>query len=256
MSIRLMADVWENGPEAALEANVLAHLANHANDDGQSCYPSIARVARMCRISDRSVQRAIVELEKEGWLTVVRGTGKGNFSQYTLNVAKLQRVTSTPSKGDIDDTKGDIDAAHNRKNHQEPSENPEAPSLLELTPNDPLEKLSKKERISRGVTSLFAVYVKLCDRDPGKYTLTPARMEKGAARFEECLTKVGRGGGKIHVQDWHSAGRMFLLAIEALADSDWHNGRDTKTEGKRYNDWIDNLCKSPEQFEKWLERAN
>lgn len=85
-----MADVWDFGPEDSVDCNVLVCLASHSNDDGQSCFPSIPRIAKMTRRSERTVQRAIVSLEEGGWLTVERGTGKGNPSQYAINVAKLK----------------------------------------------------------------------------------------------------------------------------------------------------------------------
>lgn len=151
-----MADVWDFGPEDAVDCNVLVCLASHSNDDGKSCFPSIPRIAKMTRRSERTVQRAIVSLEESGWLTVERGTGKGNPSHYAINVAKLkgcqpvtlskedgegcqprpQRVTPTTAKGDTVTPKGDT---HDKPPHPligvtviEPSIEP--PENLALTP--------------------------------------------------------------------------------------------------------------------------
>jgi hypothetical protein len=44
------------------------------------------------------------------------------------------------------------------------------------------------------------------------------------------------------------------IAVDALADSDWHMGRDLKTNGKKYCEWEDHLFKSYEQMEKWWNR--
>jgi hypothetical protein len=114
-----MADVWDFGPENATDNNVLLCLANHCDDNGKSCFPSIARIAQMSRRSGRTVVRVIAALEAAGWVAVTRGTGSGVMSQYTVNVAKLkgchgvtlsqtERVTLTTEKGDIDAIKGDI----------------------------------------------------------------------------------------------------------------------------------------------------
>lgn len=121
MSVRVMADVWDFGPDDPIDNSVLLRLANHCNDQGRSCFPSIAEVASKVRRSERTVSRSIAQLEIDGWITVDRGTGKGNTSQYVLNISLLkerqavsltkekegqtvqQRVTATTAKGDSDD---------------------------------------------------------------------------------------------------------------------------------------------------------
>ncbi|HVJ09712.1 MAG TPA: helix-turn-helix domain-containing protein [Acidisarcina sp.] len=116
MSVRVMADVWDNGPEDAAQCAVLVALANFCNDDGGNCFPSVARVAKMLRYSERTVQRAIASLVADGWMTVERAGGRGVFSSYTIDVRRLKGchpVTLSAGetkmqKGDIHDRKGDI----------------------------------------------------------------------------------------------------------------------------------------------------
>ncbi len=120
-----MADVWDFGPEDAAQCEVLVCLANHCDDNGKSCYPSIARIARMSRRSERTVSRVIAALEEDGWITVERGAGRGVMSRYQIELGRLKRchgvtfsgdeaaaekvtsvqekVTSTTQKGDIHD---------------------------------------------------------------------------------------------------------------------------------------------------------
>jgi Helix-turn-helix domain len=128
-----MADVWDFGPEDATLTNVLVVLANSADDNGANCFPGTALIAQRTRLSERTVIRAIAELELQGWITVLqRGSGRpkrGNrwqkaasMSQYLINVERLKgchsvtlskkgkrvtpkpkRVTLTPEKGDTDD---------------------------------------------------------------------------------------------------------------------------------------------------------
>lgn len=106
----------------ATEVDVLSKLASHANDEGQSCFAGVPRIAKLVRRSERTVQRTIDKLEQAGFIAVRRGDGKGNLTQYEINVEKLkgcqdvtllpkakrvtsvqERVTLTPAKGDIDD---------------------------------------------------------------------------------------------------------------------------------------------------------
>jgi len=115
-----------------------------------------------------------------------------------------------------------------------------------LFPKEPT--LEPKQRAIQGIQNLiFPYFLDQTERKPSLYTLTPSRLQKGVDRFLECVSKTNG--------DWQLAGKMFYQAIEALAESDWHMGRDKRTNGKKYNDWIDNLCKNAEQFEKWLEVA-
>jgi hypothetical protein len=127
-----MADVWDFGPEDPVDSAVMLWLANRCNDQGESCWPSVAEISRKARCCERTVVRAIARLEDNGWITVERGVGQGHTSQYKLNVERLKRChidtfsgagkgdSVTPfkgAKGDFDDTgkvtpttrKGDFD---------------------------------------------------------------------------------------------------------------------------------------------------
>jgi hypothetical protein len=136
MSVAVMSDVWRSTLRDATQVAVLICLANFADDDGSNCFPGIPRIARMVRYSERTVIRAIAELEAEGWITVEHGRGRGVKSSYEVNVAKLKtchdvtflnsrkKVTPAPGKRDTGAQKHDID------------DNPPHP-LLGVTVKDP-----------------------------------------------------------------------------------------------------------------------
>jgi hypothetical protein len=44
----------------------------------------------MIRRSQRTVERSVATLEKDGWIAVHRGVGRGNFSNYEINVGKFK----------------------------------------------------------------------------------------------------------------------------------------------------------------------
>lgn len=96
----------------------------------------------------------------------------------------------------------------------------------------------------------FPYYCEVCEQNPKVYTLTQLRIEKGVARYLECLKKCDG--------DWAKAGDMFYAAMDALSQSDFHMGRNERGKngnGKKYVDWVSNLCNSQEKFEKWLVAA-
>jgi Helix-turn-helix domain len=61
---------------------LLVILALHGNP----CYPSIPRLATMLHRSERQTQRLLRSLERAGYLTIKKGTGRGRASTYTLKV--------------------------------------------------------------------------------------------------------------------------------------------------------------------------
>jgi hypothetical protein len=102
----------------------------------------------------------------------------------------------------------------------------------------PLQK-EKNEAVSRG----FAYYLDKTGRDPVLYAFTPDRKKKGITRLDECLKKTNG--------DLESAVELMKAAIDALAASDWHMGRDPKTQGKCYREWDSHLFGSYKTMERW-----
>lgn len=134
---------------------VAVALADHASHDGTNVRPSIALIARKVEWSERTVQRALRDLEAIGLLTVVREGGNGPkatrewaFDMHLLRdlatgthqiVADEKGDSETPSEGDrqtpfkvvrvsdrtlrVSETtpKGDTADTRTITNHQEPS---------------------------------------------------------------------------------------------------------------------------------------
>jgi hypothetical protein len=123
MSIKWSGMVWHNSQQTGSALLVLLAIADHANDDG-ICWPSVARLARMARVSERQCQRLISQLVDAGELAVERGGhGPKSTTVYRMLVLaenkgdiqgnKGDTVTSplTENKGDIQRAKGDIQRA-------------------------------------------------------------------------------------------------------------------------------------------------
>lgn len=87
MAIELMVKVWKevegiNQGECA----VLTQLANFANEDGESCYPSVGTIAQHCRMARTSVTEIIKRLVDKGLIEVI--PNPGNRNNYRLLFAK------------------------------------------------------------------------------------------------------------------------------------------------------------------------
>lgn len=111
-----MSLVWKSYAGGGGDLLVMLALADRADDEGGSLFPSVPTIAKKTRLSERQVQRILRNLEDEGWVSVVGNHkgGAGMSRRYQMNVQKL--TESDPNlatkKGDIlsplEEKKGDI----------------------------------------------------------------------------------------------------------------------------------------------------
>jgi hypothetical protein len=126
MSIKFMAKVYELAIDSDTR-EILMALADHADDEGYSIFPSVARIA--WKIGDgavneegeykttRTVQRRIKELIDMGALVELKPSGFHRATEYGLDLSvfpkkaafkpKGDRLSSRVSKGDKNASKGD-----------------------------------------------------------------------------------------------------------------------------------------------------
>lgn len=89
MSGYLAGKVWQSDLDPELKPYAAA-LADIANDDGTSIYPTVEYVSWLIGVDRRTVQRAIGQLRDRGILVLVRpGGGRGNPSEYRLEEEAL-----------------------------------------------------------------------------------------------------------------------------------------------------------------------
>lgn len=84
MSISVMADVWANSKSKGSSLLVLLAIADHAQDKTRDAWPSVEYLAKKSRLSVRSVQYIIRQLEKLGELVVVKRAGYNNVNIYIV----------------------------------------------------------------------------------------------------------------------------------------------------------------------------
>ena len=95
------------------------------------------------------------------------------------------------------------------------------------------------------VLRVWGFYLATLHKNSKILTFTTGRKQKGLARLAEALKKTSG--------DLAKAEGLMRCAVEALAASTFHMGDNPSK--KKYDSWEDNLFKSAEQFEKWLERT-
>lgn len=124
LSFKYLDAAWLTDCPSPASKLVLVSLADHANDNG-GCFPSVARIAKRCKLSRRGVQGQLRVLEKAGLISTKPKTGTSN--SYHLH---LRTVCAPPANA-----------------VRTPSARP-APKPSVITVNEPKGKISPTERIS------------------------------------------------------------------------------------------------------------
>lgn len=99
MSFEAMAWASKAKTRNTVTKLVLLMLANYA-DDEHSAFPSYAHLADLCECTERTVKRAIKELQDQGLLEVQRRfkDGRQTANRYVIQVGSLG-VTNMPPSG-------------------------------------------------------------------------------------------------------------------------------------------------------------
>lgn len=87
MSIAIMTAVWNSGDHSGGKLLLLLALADWANDDGGSVFPSLATLALKTRMNERSVRRLLRELEADGTIERVREATNRRPTEYRIGGA-------------------------------------------------------------------------------------------------------------------------------------------------------------------------
>lgn len=102
MSGKMSGLVFEHYPEGGGEMLTALCLADHADHDGTSIYPSVDTVAKLTRQSRRTVQYHLSKMLESGWLLLV-GNAKGGRQkarEYRINPLWIE-TGALPEKGAI-----------------------------------------------------------------------------------------------------------------------------------------------------------
>lgn len=100
MSIEVMTFVWKRYPEGGSELLLALALADFADDDGTSVYPSVARMAAKTRMSERNIQYLLSKMKERGWLVEVEAGGNRNGRSYATEYRiPIEDISDEPMYG-------------------------------------------------------------------------------------------------------------------------------------------------------------
>lgn len=176
MGVKLMSQAFSTSLPTS-QKMVLLVLCDFANDDGLSCHPSVAKVAKKASVSDRQCKRLIRDLEALGVVAVVGnnyGGKPGSTRHYQINVQRLlalstgdthvtgdnlSRVTDETGRGDTGDTPGVTNGTQTGDTHvtQPPKDPPVEPPK---TPQCEARGRAAKKNSPEGFERCWAEYPK------------------------------------------------------------------------------------------------
>lgn len=243
MSGLLAGKVWQSNLEAHLKP-LAAAMADIANDDGTSIFPSVAYLAWLLGKGERSVQQGLAELKSLGVIEAVafEKGGRNHPTEYRLIEGTLpyripwkelrKGATFAPfseTKGATSDIKG-CNLEQERVQLTTERVKPTAPDPsvepLEDTSREPSNKLTPAERI-------FVCWKEAMDHPK-------ARLD---AKRRELINK--RLGDGYTVDD-------LCIAIRGCSESAFHMGKNDRN--TKYND-IMLICRDAKHVDQFLEIA-
>lgn len=109
MSVRIMTMCYDARFGSSSRKAVAVALADHADDNGEHVYPSVAALAYKTELAGRTVQRALRDLEEMGLIVVMSGGGQGpkDTREWRFDLGVLGCLIMGDSVSPIDPSKGD-----------------------------------------------------------------------------------------------------------------------------------------------------
>ena len=104
MSVKWISHVLDHSPYRGTALLMHMVLADHANDDGL-CWPSVSRLAKLCRIRKRRAQQILDQLRDDGMYEAERRAGSSTLF-HLLPVGGEEDCTPDLSTGEGDCTQG------------------------------------------------------------------------------------------------------------------------------------------------------
>jgi hypothetical protein len=114
-----------------IQRTLLQALVFHCHHTN-NCYPSVPRLARMIRRTERQTQTLLRKLEKAGYITTIVRRGRGHSNLYTINTKRILHLFEKTRNLDFT-SKGEAQTSPEllREEERKKEENPE-PLLLML----------------------------------------------------------------------------------------------------------------------------
>lgn len=232
-----MQRVWSFSRAQKVHRLVLLALADNADEEQFYAWPSVATLASKANVSERTVQRALRDLEATGEIRLVREGGRRQEEQpdgsvKTIYRAALYQVTLRGDKSVAPDVEGVPDSAWRGDRNVDRGVTPLSPQPLREPSEEPLEepraarsrsskRILKPEEEPDGFSQWLGEHVAICEKWGIKREVPRAGSTARSDRAREFAALLEEG---YELED-------FTMASEGvLADEFMRNNGHTKPE--------------------------
>lgn len=215
-----MAEVWDKSTHAGTHLLMLLAIADFADDEGRA-YPSVASLARKCRMTSRNVNLILAGLRESGELQAKINEGPRGTNMYRIptlkdssplkNPSPLKPASPTPEAGFPLPLKPASD---------EPSVNHQRTTSASSASADPLSCPAEK---------IIDAYHRRMPDNPKCKLLSTARRGSIKARWNEAAKLTCKPFGYSTTPDGIAAWEAFFTVC---ADSLFLTGRATPQPGR------------------------
>ncbi len=140
MSVKWISHVLDCSPYRGTTLLMHMVLADHANDEG-ICWPSVNRLAKLCRIRRRRAQQILDQLRDDRMYEAERRAGHSTLFRL-LTIGGEEDCTPDQSNGEEDCTPGVKGIAPRGEEDCTPGVKPTAPRTVIEPPKEPSEESS------------------------------------------------------------------------------------------------------------------
>lgn len=139
MSIKVQSYVWENSKADGSALLLLLAIADHAHDDGDGAYPSVATLAAKCRQTERNTQILLRKLESMGEIVVKFQEGPHGCNIYQIPIGGGEKISGVKTSAGGVKTSAENTHQISPEPSLEPSKETTATAAVEkpLQPNTP-----------------------------------------------------------------------------------------------------------------------
>ncbi|MCL6437232.1 MAG: helix-turn-helix domain-containing protein [Rubrobacteraceae bacterium] len=231
--VRIMHEIEVTRPQQA----VLLAMAEHANDDGTNCYPSVDRIAWKAGYKPRAVEDIMRSLRQQGIIRqVAPATGskppeyeihleearrKMSFEEWRERYGKHRGAKNAPVHSDGRGVQSHEKTT--RENAPEPSDEPSIePSEKKRSSNDERKETAVSLPARRKVKALSRReaeerWERLCEHD---------RFGEELRRLAECAAAENKTGTKAVSALWREIGERYVSRREKgdISEEAWAYG--------------------------------
>ncbi len=230
----------DGSPLSPADKCVLMLLAEYSNPDSGYAYPSVATLAKFAGMKERGTRGVLARLKAGGVIQVQpRNGGRGLSLPNFYSIVDRSSTPALPCTPAPPCTlplhRGAALPLH--RGAAKPTVQPtEEPTVVEEQALDqttsPASPGSERRNLSPLVKDGWLYFLERTGKSQTQYLFNRERQRQGEQGFQSLIAFAKRRGSA----DPHSAAaQLFKVAVERLANSDFHNGKNNS--GQAYLDW-------------------